>query len=83
MRLYGGDIIKMIVNGQLRLMRVTAIKAQMVFAELNEANVNARNSDTNDVFQYTTKYAGSLQSGQARRVTISPIGELHDPGFKE
>jgi CRISPR-associated endonuclease Csn1 len=83
MRLQGGDVVKMIVQGQLRFMRVTAIKAQMVFAELNEANVNARNADANDQFQYTTKYAGSLQSTQARRVTISPLGDITDPGFKE
>jgi hypothetical protein len=30
-----------------------------------------------------TKEAGSLQTAKARRVTISPIGELRDPGFKE
>ena len=83
MRLQGGDVVKMIVQGQLCFMRVTAIKAQMVFAELNEANVNARNADVNDQFQYTTKYAGSLQSAQARRVTISPLGDITDPGFKE
>ena len=83
MRLRGGDIVKMIVNGQQSLVRVKAVKAQMVFAELNEANVNARNGDTNDPFKYTTKYAGSLQSAKARHVTISPTGELRDPGFKE
>ncbi|MDZ4098064.1 MAG: type II CRISPR RNA-guided endonuclease Cas9, partial [Methylophilaceae bacterium] len=83
MRLRGGDIVKMVVDGESRLMRVTAIKAQMVFAELSEANVSARNANVADVFQYTTKYAGSLQSAQARRVTISPIGELRDPRSNE
>jgi CRISPR-associated endonuclease Csn1 len=83
MRLIGGDIVKMMIHERPCLMRVTAIKAQMVFAELNEANANARNIDKNDSFQYTTKYAGSLQTAKARRVTISPLGEISDPSFKE
>ena len=83
MRLLGGDIVKMMIHEQPCLMRVTAIKAQMVFAELNEANVNARNGDANDSFQYTTKYAGSLQTAKARRITISPLGEVSDSGFKD
>jgi CRISPR-associated endonuclease Csn1 len=82
MRLKGGDMVRMVVQGNTRLMRVTAIKAQMVFAEHNEANANARSGDESDSFQYTTKYAGSLQTSQARRVTVSPIGEIYDPGFK-
>ncbi|MDO4770084.1 MAG: type II CRISPR RNA-guided endonuclease Cas9, partial [Brachymonas sp.] len=36
----------------------------------------------NDVFFQKAFSAGSLLEAQARRVTISPIGELRDPGFK-
>lgn len=85
MRLQNGDSVKMMVEGRLRLMRVVKMgsNGQIFFAEHNEANVNDRNVDKQETFAYTSKYAGSLQKTQARRVTISPIGELNDPGFKE
>jgi CRISPR-associated endonuclease Csn1 len=40
-------------------------------------------SALNDVFFQKALSAQSLKDAKARRVTISPIGELHDPGFKE
>lgn len=86
MRLQQGDPIKMLVDDEWRLMQFIAVGAtsgQMTFASICEANSNARNSSKTDTFSYTTKYAGSLQKTNARRVTISPIGELRDPGFKE
>jgi CRISPR-associated endonuclease Csn1 len=48
----------------------------------NEANVDARNRSKEDAFSYISKMAGSLQKARGRRVTISPIGELKDPGFQ-
>ena len=85
MRLQNGDIVKMIVDERWYLMRVVKMSSngQMFFAEHNEANVNERNSNKKDTFSYISKMAGSLQTTQARRVTISPIGEVNDPGFKE
>ena len=84
MRLQNGDVVKMTVEDRLRLMRIVKMgsNGQIFFAEHNEANVNDRNIDKHESFAYTSKYAGSLQKTQARRVTISPIGELNDPGFK-
>lgn len=41
------------------------------------------NAALNDIFFQKKMSPGSLRSSKARRVTISPIGELHDPGFKE
>jgi CRISPR-associated endonuclease Csn1 len=52
-------------------------------ANISEANVDARNRNKEDPFVYISKMAGSLQTAKARRITISPIGELRDPGFKE
>ena len=37
----------------------------------------------NDDFFQRAFSSASLKAAKARRVTISPIGELHDPGFKE
>lgn len=86
MRLVIDDVVKMQVNGIQQLMRFVLVSAgtgQMAFCPIQEANVDKRNRDKSDPFAYITKYAGSLQKTKARRVTISPIGELHDPGFKE
>jgi CRISPR-associated endonuclease Csn1 len=51
----------------------------LAFADLHEANVDKRTR--NKELAYVFKTAGSLQKSNARRVTISPIGELRDPGF--
>jgi CRISPR-associated endonuclease Csn1 len=37
----------------------------------------------NDAFFQKALSAGSLKDAKARRVTISPLGELRDNGFKE
>jgi CRISPR-associated endonuclease Csn1 len=85
MRLQNGDVVRMKIDDQWRLMRVVKMNSQgqISFAELTEANTSARELDKDEVFTYFRKNAGPLQKLQARRVTISPIGELRDPGFKE
>jgi CRISPR-associated endonuclease Csn1 len=85
MRLIIGDAIRLESAEGLQTMRVVKINGnngQVFMAPDDEANVDARNSDKQDSFSYTSKYAGSLQKAKARRVTISPIGELRDPGFE-
>jgi CRISPR-associated endonuclease Csn1 len=66
-------------------MRVAKIggNGQIFMALTNEANIAARNSSKEDAFGYTSKTAGTLKKSKARRVSISPIGELRDLGFKE
>lgn len=85
MRLTIDDTVRMQINGNEETLRMVKVagSGQIWFANINEANVDARNRDKADSFAYTSKMAGSLQMSQARRVTISPIGDLHDPGFKE
>jgi CRISPR-associated endonuclease Csn1 len=86
MRLQGGDMVRLEDDdGRPAVVRVVKMtgNGQVFFAPHNEANVDARNADKKDPFTYQSKYAGSLQKAQGRRVTISPIGELRDPGFKE
>ena len=84
MRLMIGDSVRLEVDGAERTMRVVKISGsngQVFMAPIHEANVDARNTDKQDTFAYTSKYAGSLQKANARCITISPIGELRDPGF--
>ena len=84
MRLMMDDAVRLDVGGQTRTMRITKLSGngQVFMADTNEANVDARNRSKEDTFAYVSKYAGSLQKANARRVTISPISELRDPGFK-
>jgi len=85
MRLLKGDVVRLKVEGVRRTMLIAYMQGngQIFMSDLHEANVDARNRDKASTFSYLSKYAGSLQKAKARRVTISPIGELHDPGFKE
>lgn len=85
MRLINGDCVRMEVDGKEQDMRLVKVagSGQIWFAPVHEANVDARNSDKQDPFAYASKMAGSLKKAKARRITISPIGELRDPGFKE
>ena len=84
MRLIVNDSVRLNVNGVLRTMRVANIRGngQIFMSDCHEANVDARNRDAKDEFGYVSKMAGSLYTAEARRVTISEIGEVRDPGFK-
>ena len=83
MRLMINDIVRLEDNGELKTWRVAKISGngQIYFADIHEANVDARNRDKNDSFSYVSKMAGSLNKAKARRVTISPAGRLADPGY--
>lgn len=85
MRLMIDDFIRLEIDGRQRVMRVASINAagRLSLADHNEANVDARNRDKESSWRYIYKQAGSLQAAKARRITVSPIGELRDPGFKE
>ena len=84
MRLVVDDCIHLVVDGSTVLMRVVKMGANgvLALAKAHEANVDARNRGDSG-FRYTTKSASSLRSAHARRVTISPIGDVRDPGFRE
>jgi CRISPR-associated endonuclease Csn1 len=84
MRLQNGDLIRLESDKGLQTMRVIKMgsNGQIFFASHQEANVDARNNQKDDPFVYVSKYAGSLKKAQGRRVTLSPIGQLRDPGFQ-
>lgn len=83
MRLIIDDFVKFEHDGRIRTVRVAYANSAgtIAFADHQEANVDKR-TRTKEL-AYVFKTAGSMQKAKARRVTISPIGELHDPGFKE
>lgn len=83
-RLMIDDTVRLEVEGTVRTMRVATVSGngQVFMAEVQEANVDARNRDKSDPFSYVSKMAGSFHRAKARRVTVSPIGELHDGGYR-
>ncbi len=85
LRLLINDTIRLEIDNVMRNLRVANMSGsgQVFMSEVQEANVDTRNRDKTDPFAYISKYAGSFQKAKSRRITISPIGELRDPGFKE
>lgn len=78
MRLRINDCVEMLVakeREERRIYRLQKVsKGRMTFAEVHEANVDSRNRDKEEQFNYTTIATGSLQSRKARKVHISPTG---------
>ncbi len=85
MRLTKKDYLRLEIDGQTRTMVIATIKGngQVFLLDHYSANADARNRDPHNPFNYVSKTAGSLQKAKARRCTVSPIGKLRDPGFKE
>jgi CRISPR-associated endonuclease Csn1 len=84
MRLMNGDTLVLNTKDDPKMVaRISNISSngQIFMAANNEANVDARNRDKSDSFDYVSKMAGSLQKAQGRMAIISPIGQLRDPGF--
>jgi CRISPR-associated endonuclease Csn1 len=83
MRLMIDDFVRLNIGEIEKTMRVAKVagNGQVFIAPDTDANVDARNRDKEDSFTYISKMAGSLFTAKARRITISPIGELRDPGF--
>jgi CRISPR-associated endonuclease Csn1 len=84
MRLVIGDFLRADFKGEERLMTVRKIKSNggIFVAKHNEANVRQREDEKDESLVYGSYSPGSLQKANGRFVTISPIGELRDPGFK-
>ncbi len=82
MRLIRGDIVRLEHEGVIRTVRLCTLgsNGKLAFADLHQANVDARNR-TSDL-SYLFKTPGTLLKSKARRVTVTPTGELNDPGFE-
>lgn len=85
MRLMIGDYLRAEFKGALRLLSVKKIKSNggIFVAEHQEANVRQREDQKDASLVYGSFSANSLRKAKGRRVTVSPIGELVDPGFKD
>lgn len=85
MRLIIGDYIKADFKGAVRLLTIKKIKSNgsIFVAEHREANVRQREDEKDTSLIYGSFTAGSLFKANGRQVSVSPIGELNDPGLKE
>lgn len=83
-RLMGNDLVRLDIDGVMRTMRIVKIASsgQFFMCDHHEANVDARDKDKSDSFNYASKYPGSFVKAKGRKVTVSPIGDLRDPGVK-
>ena len=84
MRLIIGDYLLAEFKGSKRLLTVKKIKSNgaIFVSQHNEANVRQREDEKDASLIYGSFSSGSLRKAVGRRVSISPIGELRDPGFK-
>ncbi|MCA0244883.1 MAG: type II CRISPR RNA-guided endonuclease Cas9 [Proteobacteria bacterium] len=85
LRLMIGDYLRAQFKGKLRLLSVKKIKSNggIFVAEHHEANVRQREDDKDVSLVYGSFSANSLRKAKGRQVTVSPAGELSDPGFKD
>ena len=76
MRLQINDCIEVEENGVKRIMRLVkmSLNGQMEFASHTEANVDMRNRNKDDAFQYWNKTANPLRTFNARKVHVSSTG---------
>jgi CRISPR-associated endonuclease Csn1 len=84
-RLIRNDMVKIEIDGQAKLMRVVKIKSsgQIYLSEHHEANADARDRDSADPYSFDSKLPGSFIKSKGRQVTVSPIGDVRDPGCKD
>lgn len=84
-RLIIGDYLRAEFKGELQTLTIKKIKSNggIFVAGIHEANVRQREDEKDYSLIYGSFSAGSLQKSKGRQVTISPIGELRDPGFSE
>lgn len=79
MRLQRDDCIEIQQGYKKQIVRLQKMNqnGQLAFAPLHEANVDARNRDSSDPFNYLLKGANALKPLNARKVHISPTGKIN------
>jgi CRISPR-associated endonuclease Csn1 len=83
MRLTKGDCVRVVVRGELRLMRVRMLarSGRIHLCGHNEADARRRLGDGDPSLLHCELSASGLKKAQARRVTVTPLGLVRDPGF--
>ncbi|WP_168220495.1 type II CRISPR RNA-guided endonuclease Cas9 [Azospirillum thermophilum] len=85
MRLHKGDAVALTQDGRRRVMKVHILEPsqnRLRLAEHQEAgSLQKRHDDNDDLFRWLIVTYDGLRERGARRVTVSPMGEVNDPGF--
>jgi len=83
------QVLKINSSGSITFIRINETNiparyaAKLAAQKLSAEGKECEEAVLNDNFFQKAISAGSLRAMKARRVTISPIGELRDPGFRE
>ena len=82
MRLHVNDLVALGDGGSRNTFRVVQISGQrLVLALHSEAGaLKKRNSDQEDPFKYLQKSAGAAKAAGMRRLKVSDLGQVYDPG---
>ncbi|MEM6406304.1 MAG: type II CRISPR RNA-guided endonuclease Cas9 [Pseudomonadota bacterium] len=83
MRLMKNDMLAIEESGKRIFFRIQKMSEGIIcLCEHHEANVDKRNADTKNSFRYIYKSPDALRKVSARKVTVSLLGQIRDPGFK-
>ncbi|TWB19013.1 CRISPR-associated Csn1 family endonuclease [Nitrospirillum amazonense] len=84
MRVYKGDMIRLVQDGRLQVMRVWRLEVanqRLRLAPHQEGGeMDKRHNDPDDPFRWTFASFDTLRRKAARKVVVTPSGRLRDPG---
>jgi CRISPR-associated endonuclease Csn1 len=85
MRLTKSDCVRLVLLGEVRLMRVRMLtrSGRIHLCGHHEANVKRRLEAGESALLHCELSAAGMQKAQARRVTVTPLGVVRDPGFTD
>lgn len=80
-RLFIGDMVAVMENGDRHIYRIQQISGQrMWLSPHNEANADQRNRDGDDPFKLTAKRVNVLRKHGFRKIHVSILGKVRDSG---
>lgn len=84
MRVHKGDLLKLEHNGTERIFRVVKLVPSNGLLWLSEhaeaGNLQQRNDDKEDAFNWLYIAFSQMKARNARKVTVDFLGRVHDPG---
>lgn len=84
MQVYKGDLIKLIDDGQVRIMRVVRLEAEAerlrMAGHTEGGNLSQRHDDPDDPFRWLFVSFNQLRARAARKVTVDWLSRVRDPG---
>ncbi len=83
MRLINNDMLAINADNAKKIIRIQKMTTNKIyFSEHYEANVDGRDRDKKNSFNYLIKSPNGLKKVSARKAIVSLLGQVRDPGFK-